>query len=166
MAVGRRTGLSRNGSPGSAGWARRPRRVTMTAALDGDPAGPERPAPALGSGRRHAAQAGTLPIRTSRRVRGTAGIARRQPREGRMTAVLEAHGFGKRYRRRIWALRNVELTVPAGTITALVGPNGSGKSTLIRAWIGFERATEGRLSTGGVDPQRDRKGAVKRVGYV
>jgi ABC-2 type transport system ATP-binding protein len=83
-----------------------------------------------------------------------------------MTAVLEAHGFGKRYRRRTWALRGVDLTVPEGTITALVGPNGSGKSTLIRAWIGFERATEGRLSTGGVDPQRDRKGAVGRVGYV
>jgi ABC-2 type transport system ATP-binding protein len=83
-----------------------------------------------------------------------------------MTAVLEARGFGKRYRRRTWALRNVDLTVPEGSITALVGPNGSGKSTLIRSWIGFERATEGRLMTGGVDPQRDRKGAVERVGYV
>ena len=83
-----------------------------------------------------------------------------------MTAVLEAHGFGKRYRRRTWALRNVDLTVPEGTITALVGPNGSGKSTLIRSWIGFERATEGRLVTGGIDPQRDRKRAVERVGYV
>ena len=83
-----------------------------------------------------------------------------------MTAVLEAHGYGKRYRRRTWALRNVELAVPEGSITALVGPNGSGKSTLIRSWIGFERATEGRLSTGGVDPQRDRASAVARVGYV
>ena len=83
-----------------------------------------------------------------------------------MTAVLEAHGFGKRYRRRNWALRGVDLTVPEGTITALVGPNGSGKSTLIRAWIGFERATEGRLSTGGVDPRVDRAAAVARVGYV
>ncbi len=83
-----------------------------------------------------------------------------------MTAVLEAHGFGKRYRRRTWALRGVDLTVPDGSITALVGPNGSGKSTLIRAWIGFERATEGRLLTGGVDPQHDRGGAVARVGYV
>jgi ABC-2 type transport system ATP-binding protein len=83
-----------------------------------------------------------------------------------MTAVLEAHGFGKRYRRRTWALRNVDLTVPDGSITALVGPNGSGKSTLIRSWIGFERATEGRLVTGGVDPQKDRKAAVARVGYV
>lgn len=83
-----------------------------------------------------------------------------------MTAVLEAHGFGKRYRRRTWALRGVDLTVPEGTITALVGPNGSGKSTLIRAWIGFERPTEGRLSTGGVDPGRDRAAAVAKVGYV
>ena len=83
-----------------------------------------------------------------------------------MTAVLEAHGFGKRYRRRTWALRGVDLTVPEGTITALVGPNGSGKSTLIRAWIGFERATEGRLSTGGIDPRVDRAAAVARVGYV
>jgi ABC-2 type transport system ATP-binding protein len=83
-----------------------------------------------------------------------------------MTAVLEAHGYGKRYRRRTWALRNVDLTVPEGSITALVGPNGSGKSTLIRGWIGFEGATEGRLVTGGVDPQKDRKGAVERVGYV
>jgi len=83
-----------------------------------------------------------------------------------MTAVLEAHGFGKRYRRRTWALRGVDLAVPEGSITALVGPNGSGKSTLIRAWIGFERPTEGRLSTGGVDPGKDRAGAVARVGYV
>ena len=83
-----------------------------------------------------------------------------------MVAALEAHGFGKRYRRRTWALRGVDLVVPDGSITALVGPNGSGKSTLIRSWIGFERPTEGSLLTGGVDPRRDRKGAVTRVGYV
>ncbi len=83
-----------------------------------------------------------------------------------MTAVLEAHGFGKRYRRRNWALRGVDLEVPEGSITALVGPNGSGKSTLIRAWIGFERPTEGRLSTGGIDPGKDRAAAVAQVGYV
>jgi len=83
-----------------------------------------------------------------------------------MTAVLEAHGFGKRYRRGDWALRGLDLGVPEGSITALVGPNGSGKSTVIRSWIGFERATEGRVSTGGIDPARDRAGAVARVGYV
>jgi ABC-2 type transport system ATP-binding protein len=83
-----------------------------------------------------------------------------------MTAVLEAQGYGKRYRRRAWALRGLDLTVPAGSITALVGPNGSGKSTLIRSWIGFEHATEGRVLTDGVDPRADRAEAVRRVGYV
>ena len=83
-----------------------------------------------------------------------------------MVAALEAHGFGKRYRRRTWALRGVDLAVPEGSITALVGPNGSGKSTLIRSWIGFERPSEGSLLTGCIDPRRDRKGAVARVGYV
>jgi ABC-2 type transport system ATP-binding protein len=83
-----------------------------------------------------------------------------------MTAVLEARGYGKRYRRGNWALRGVDLGVPEGSITALVGPNGSGKSTLIRSWIGFERATEGQVTTGGVDPARDRAGALVQVGYV
>src|SRR5213083_361682 len=83
-----------------------------------------------------------------------------------MVAALEAQGFGKRYRRRTWALRGVDLAVPEGSITALVGPNGSGKSTLIRSWIGFERPTEGRVLTAGIDPRHDRAAAVANVGYV
>ncbi len=82
-------------------------------------------------------------------------------------AALVAHGVGKRYRRgRPWALRDVDFAVPRGSITALVGPNGAGKSTLIKGCIGFERPTAGRLVVDGVDPWRDRGGAVRRVGYV
>jgi ABC-2 type transport system ATP-binding protein len=83
-----------------------------------------------------------------------------------VTAALEAHALGKRYRRRVWALREVDLAVPEGSITALVGPNGAGKSTLIKAGIGFERPTTGRLLVAGVDPQRDRAEAIAHVGYV
>ncbi len=84
-----------------------------------------------------------------------------------MAVALEAHGVGKRYRRgRPWALRDVDLTIPAGSITALVGPNGAGKSTLIKGYVGFERPTAGRLLIGGVDPWRDRGGAIRRIGYV
>ena len=84
-----------------------------------------------------------------------------------MTIALEAHGVGKRYRRgRPWALRDVDLAIHEGTITALVGPNGAGKSTLIKGYIGFERPTAGRLLVGGIDPWRDRGGAVRRIGYV
>ena len=84
-----------------------------------------------------------------------------------MAVALEAHGVGKRYRRgRPWALRDVDLALPEGSITALVGPNGAGKSTLIKGYIGFERPTAGRLLIGGVDPWRDRGGAIRRIGYV
>lgn len=81
--------------------------------------------------------------------------------------VLETIGVSKRYRRSgSWALLDVDLAIPQGTITALVGPNGAGKSTLIRTWIGFERPTRGRVRVGGIDPQEDRAGAVATVGYV
>ena len=83
-----------------------------------------------------------------------------------MAVAFEAHGLGKRYRRKVWALRDIELEVPEGSITALVGPNGAGKSTLIKAGIGFERPTTGRLLVAGIDPQKDRPAAVRRVGYV
>ncbi len=84
-----------------------------------------------------------------------------------MAVALEAHGVGKRYRRgRPWALRDVDLAIPEGSITALVGPNGAGKSTLIKGYIGFERPTAGRLLIDGIDPWRDRGGAIRRIGYV
>ena len=67
-------------------------------------------------------------------------------------AILETHDVGKRYGRRRWALRHLDLAVPDGSITALVGPNGSGKSTLLKAWVGFERPTEGRVLVDGIDP--------------
>jgi ABC-2 type transport system ATP-binding protein len=81
-------------------------------------------------------------------------------------AILETHDIGKRYGRRRWALRHVDLQVPDGSITALVGPNGSGKSTLLKAWVGFERPSEGYLIVDGVDPWKDRGGAIERIGYV
>lgn len=81
-------------------------------------------------------------------------------------AILETHDIGKRYGRRHWALRHLDLAVPDGSITALVGPNGSGKSTLLKAWVGFERPSEGRLLVDGIDPWRNRKDAIRRIGYV
>ena len=82
-----------------------------------------------------------------------------------MTNGFEAHGLGKRYRRR-WALRDVDVSVPAGSITALVGPNGAGKSTMIKAGVGFERPTTGRVLVDGVDPWKHRGPAIAKVGYV
>jgi ABC-2 type transport system ATP-binding protein len=80
---------------------------------------------------------------------------------------LRTEQFGRRYRRnRPWAVRNLSLAVPEGSITALVGPNGSGKSTLIRACLGFEEPDEGRVLIFGTDPQRQRAEAVYAIGYI
>jgi ABC-2 type transport system ATP-binding protein len=79
--------------------------------------------------------------------------------------ALSAEGLTKRYRS-IEALRDVDLAIPAGSVTALVGPNGAGKSTLIKAWVGFERPTAGRVAVAGVDPWRHRAEAIARLGYV
>ena len=50
--------------------------------------------------------------------------------------AIETRGLGKRYRR-TWALRDCDLTVPAGQVTALAGPNGAGKTTLLRILAGL-----------------------------
>ncbi len=83
------------------------------------------------------------------------------------TVPLSALGYGRRYkRRRPWAVRDLDIEIPRGSITALVGPNGAGKSTLIRSWMGFERPDEGRLFVDGLDVVRDRTRAVGKLGYV
>ena len=87
--------------------------------------------------------------------------------DGRRCRPLEAIGVSKRYRGGApWALRDVDLAIPRGSITALVGPNGAGKSTLIRSWVGFETPNSGTVRVLGVDPQRDRAAAIERLGYV
>lgn len=80
---------------------------------------------------------------------------------------LVAEAFGRRYRRgRPWAVRDLDLAIPRGSITALVGPNGAGKSTLIRSWMGFERPDEGKVFVEGLDVFRHRSEAVRQLGYV
>ncbi|MFD5291488.1 ABC transporter ATP-binding protein [Streptomyces rochei] len=64
-------------------------------------------------------------------------------------------------------LRDVSLTVPRGTRTALVGPSGAGKSTLLSLVERFYDATSGVVRVGGTDvrdlPRRDLR---RRLGYV
>jgi ATP-binding cassette subfamily B protein len=47
-------------------------------------------------------------------------------------------------------LRDIDLTVPAGTTVALVGENGAGKTTLVKVLSGFYRPTAGTISVDGI----------------
>jgi sulfate transport system ATP-binding protein len=48
-------------------------------------------------------------------------------------------------------LEDVSITVPDGSLTALLGPSGSGKSTLLRVIAGLEQPDAGRVLISGTD---------------
>lgn len=49
------------------------------------------------------------------------------------------------------ALHDVSLTIPDGSITAIIGHTGSGKSTLIQLLNGIEKPDMGRVIVNGID---------------
>ncbi|MFE6867505.1 ABC transporter ATP-binding protein [Kitasatospora sp. NPDC057692] len=69
------------------------------------------------------------------------------------------------------ALNNVNLSIAAGTFTAIMGPSGSGKSTLLHCASGLDRPSSGEVSIAGqpmafgneTDLTRFRRG---RIGFV
>ncbi|MBL8528908.1 MAG: ABC transporter ATP-binding protein [Burkholderiales bacterium] len=64
------------------------------------------------------------------------------------------------------ALRDVTLTVPAGTLTALVGPDGAGKTTLLRLITGLMRADAGSLQVLGIDVSADPQAVQDLISYM
>ncbi|MGV8896782.1 MAG: ABC transporter ATP-binding protein [Rhodoglobus sp.] len=57
--------------------------------------------------------------------------------------------IGRRHREEFWALRNVDLTIHAGTTIGLIGHNGSGKSTLLKVIGGILDPTSGEVQNRG-----------------
>jgi ABC-2 type transport system ATP-binding protein len=84
-------------------------------------------------------------------------------------AAISGTGISKVFRDfwgrpRAAALREVALTVPAGSIFGLLGPNGAGKSTLMKILLGHLYPTAGTLVVLGRSP---RDVAIKaRIGYL
>jgi len=66
-----------------------------------------------------------------------------------------------------WALRHVDLTIPAGHSLALVGENGAGKTTLIKLITRLYEPTEGSITLGGKDLREwDRRALQRRFGVL
>ncbi|MET0162785.1 MAG: ATP-binding cassette domain-containing protein, partial [Microbacteriaceae bacterium] len=70
-------------------------------------------------------------------------------------------------RRRTPVLHGVDLSIAAGSFTAIVGANGAGKTTLLQALCGVLRPPRGSVSIDGVDAGRaDARLLGRRVGFV
>ena len=67
-----------------------------------------------------------------------------------MDNMLEIKGLSVGYARKGLALENVSLSVPKGSIVALLGANGAGKTTLIRAVSGLLDLHHGHVTQGSV----------------
>jgi iron(III) transport system ATP-binding protein len=83
-------------------------------------------------------------------------------------AAIDCRGLVKRFAG-VPAVSELDLTVPQGTLVALLGPSGCGKTTTLRMIAGFERLDAGSVHIGGrvvadesvhVPPERRHVGMV------
>lgn len=72
-----------------------------------------------------------------------------------------------------FVLKDVDVTVPQGKITAIVGASGSGKTTLVKLLLKFYNPTEGEIRLGDINLEnfsnrlwRDKCGAVLQDGFI
>ena len=70
-----------------------------------------------------------------------------------------------------WALRDINITAPAGKLTILKGRSGSGKTTLMNILGALDKPTNGQVYLGGEDIVKldeRRRGFIRRrsIGYV
>lgn len=80
-------------------------------------------------------------------------------------AALEIDNLGKQFDQ-VWAVDNLSLRVPAGSLFGLVGPNGAGKTTTLSMCTGLLRPTCGQVRIWGHDVWSDPTAAKARFGVL
>lgn len=82
-----------------------------------------------------------------------------------MTAIIETRRLTKSFGGST-GIFNLDLSVPAGAVCALLGDNGAGKSTTIKILTGLQPADSGSATILGRDCWRDAIELRHQVGYV
>jgi ABC-type branched-subunit amino acid transport system ATPase component len=81
------------------------------------------------------------------------------------TPLLEARAVTRSFYG-VRALNGVDLSIPAGAITALIGPNGAGKTTMFNAITGVIPPDGGTIRFAGQDITGWRPDAIARAGLT
>jgi len=83
-----------------------------------------------------------------------------------MPSIISVSNLSKTYGSGFKALNNINLDIKSGEIFALLGPNGAGKTTLISIVCGIANLSEGSVTVGGHDINRDYRAARSMIGLV
>ena len=81
-----------------------------------------------------------------------------------MENVIEINGLSKRYQK--FALDNVTLNVPMGSVMGFIGANGAGKSTTIKAILGLYKRDGGEVKVFGEDSEKMSNETREKIGVV
>ena len=79
--------------------------------------------------------------------------------------AVAVDGLVMRYGDKV-AVDGLSLAVERATITAVLGPNGAGKTTTLETCEGYRRPQAGTVRVLGLDPVRDRRALLPRIGVM
>ena len=79
---------------------------------------------------------------------------------------LYKHFMIKATHKKIEVLKNINLTIPNGKITALIGPDGAGKTTFMRLVCGLLLPSEGSINVLGLNTKKDSQQIQNRISYM
>jgi ABC-2 type transport system ATP-binding protein len=82
-----------------------------------------------------------------------------------MSAVIETHDLAKNYGK-FGALQGLNLSMPQGSVFALVGASGAGKTTAIKILLNMIAPSRGSARILGVDSRAIRPPLLAQIGYV
>lgn len=68
--------------------------------------------------------------------------------------AIHAQGLGKSYDGTVYALHDLSLEIPSGTVFGFLGPNGAGKTTTVKLFAGLLKPTRGSCTVFGLSPEK------------
>ncbi len=82
-----------------------------------------------------------------------------------MSYAIETSGLTKKFGSN-YALSDVDLAIPTGSIFGLIGSNGAGKTTIMRILLDVMRQTAGTVKALGVNPRDGGPELRRRIGFL
>src|SRR6202048_5490229 len=83
-----------------------------------------------------------------------------------MSSIISVSNLSKVYDSGFKALNGVNLEIRRGEVCACLGPNGAAKTTVISIICGIARSSEGRVTVGGQDINKEYRAARAMIGLV